>query len=261
MINQTIGAIGSGGLIGFTLGLIGGGGSILATPLLLYVVGVAQPHIAIGTGALAVSANAYANLLSHARKGNVWWRCAIVFAIVGTIGALAGSSIGKAMNGQLLMFLFGFVMVIVGALMLRPRKDFGGEACGIDTKMCVKTAVVALAAGFASGFFGIGGGFLIVPGLIFATRMPTINAVGTSLLAVGTFGLATAINYAIDGMVDWTIAVEMIGGGIFGGFLGMKLSTKLGAQKDSLNRIFAILIFFVAAYVLYKSGFNILKQI
>ena len=117
-MNQAIGAIGSGGLIGFTLGLIGGGGSILATPLLLYVVGVAQPHIAIGTGALAVSANAYANLFSHARKGNVWWRCAIVFAIIGTIGALAGSTIGKAMNGQLLMFLFGFVMIIVGALML-----------------------------------------------------------------------------------------------------------------------------------------------
>ena len=64
---QTISALLSGGLIGFTLGLIGGGGSILATPLLLYVVGVSQPHVAIGTGALAVSANAYANLIGHAR--------------------------------------------------------------------------------------------------------------------------------------------------------------------------------------------------
>jgi uncharacterized membrane protein YfcA len=260
MIDQTIGALGSGGLIGFTLGLIGGGGSILATPLLLYVVGVSQPHIAIGTGALAVSANAYANLISHAKKGNVWWRCAAVFALIGIIGAFAGSSLGKAMNGQLLMFLFGFIMVLVGALMLRPRKDFGGEACGIDAKMCIKTAVVALAAGFASGFFGIGGGFLIVPALIFATRMPTINAVGTSLLAVGTFGLATAINYALDGMVDWKIAAEMIAGGIVGGFLGMKLSTKLGKQKDTLNRIFAILIFFVAIYVIYKSGNSLFAQ-
>ena len=251
---QTISALLSGGLIGFTLGLIGGGGSILATPLLLYVVGVSQPHIAIGTGALAVSANAYANLIGHARKGNVWWRCAAVFAVIGIIGAFAGSSLGKALNGQLLMFLFGFIMIIVGVLMLRPRKDFGGEACGVDAKMCIKTALVALGAGFASGFFGIGGGFLIVPALIFATRMPTINAVGTSLMAVGTFGLATAINYAFDGMVDWPIAGEMILGGVAGGFLGMKLSTKLGKQKDTLNRIFAILIFCVAAYVLYKSG-------
>lgn len=254
MINQTIAAIGSGCLIGFVLGLIGGGGSILATPLLLYVVGINQPHVAIGTGALAVSANAYANFLSHARKGNVWWRCAIVFAVIGTIGALAGSSMGKAISGQLLMFMFGFVMIIVGALMLRPRADFGGEACDIDAKMCFKTAAVALLSGLASGFFGIGGGFLIVPGLIFATRMPSISAVGTSLLAVGTFGLATAINYAFDGMVDWLIAAQMIGGGIIGGYLGTMASSKLGANKDTLNRVFALLIFVVATYVLFKSG-------
>ncbi|MBW8317974.1 MAG: TSUP family transporter, partial [Rhizobium sp.] len=69
VIPQAIAAIGSGGLVGFTLGLIGGGGSILATPLLVYVVGISQPHVAIGTGALAVSINAYANLIGHARKG------------------------------------------------------------------------------------------------------------------------------------------------------------------------------------------------
>ena len=83
MTGPILEAIGSGSLVGFTLGLIGGGGSILATPLLLYVVGVSSPHVAIGTGALAVSVNAYANLLGHARKGHVWWRCAIVFALVG----------------------------------------------------------------------------------------------------------------------------------------------------------------------------------
>lgn len=257
MLNQAISAIGSGSLVGFTLGLIGGGGSILATPLLLYVVGVSQPHIAIGTSAFAVSMNAYANFFNHARKGNVWWRCAIVFALIGTIGAIIGSSIGKAMNGNLLMFLFGFIMIVVGALMLRPRANFEGASCNVDTKMCVKTAVVALSAGFASGFFGIGGGFLIVPGLIFATRMPTINAVGSSLLAVGTFGLATTINYAIDGLVDWQIAFEMIGGGIIGGFLGMMLANKLSTNKNALNRIFAGLIFCVATYVLYKSGSKI----
>ncbi len=77
MTASVLAAIASGGVVGFTLGLIGGGGSILATPLLLYVVGVASPHVAIGTGALAVSVNAYANLANHARKGHVWWRCAI----------------------------------------------------------------------------------------------------------------------------------------------------------------------------------------
>jgi uncharacterized membrane protein YfcA len=77
-----------GVLVGFALGLIGGGGSIMATPLLLYVVGW-QPHVAIGTGALAVSVNAFANFGGHARSGNRW-RCAIIFAAVGIAGAAAG---------------------------------------------------------------------------------------------------------------------------------------------------------------------------
>src|SRR5690606_14702597 len=107
-------ALASGGLVGFALGLVGGGGSILATPLLLYVVGVSQPHIAIGTSALAVSVNAFANLVGHARSGNVRWRCALVFAGVGTSGALAGSSLGKMIDGERLLFLFGLLMFLVG---------------------------------------------------------------------------------------------------------------------------------------------------
>ena len=108
----------SGSGVGFTLGLIGGGGSILATPLLLYVVGMAQPHLAIGTSALAVAANAFLTLIGHAKAGNVRWRCAIVFAVVGIVGALAGSSLGKAVDGQRLLFLFALLMIVVGIHML-----------------------------------------------------------------------------------------------------------------------------------------------
>ena len=254
---EIISSVLSGGLIGFSLGLIGGGGSILATPLLLYFVGVSSPHIAIGTGALVVSANAYANLINHAFKRNVWWRSAIVFAVIGTLGAFIGSTLGKSIDGNLLLFLFGFIMFLVGALMLKPRKDMGGQLAPLNLKTCFLVAIVALLAGAASGFFGIGGGFLIVPALIFATKMPTISAVGSSLLSVGTFGLATAINYAIDGLVDWKIAGFMIFGGVIGGIFGSKMSNKIGKNKDTLNRIFSILIFIVAAYVLYKSGSKI----
>lgn len=246
-------ALGAGALTGFSLGLIGGGGSILATPLLLYVVGVANPHVAIGTGALAVSVNAYINLIVHARNGHVWWRCAILFALVGTIGAFAGSTLGKAIDGQHLLFLFGLLMLMVGALMLRPRKNDGGRARRVDWRMCTLTGIVALIAGGVSGFFGIGGGFLIVPGLILATGMSTISAVGSSLLAVGTFGLVTAINYATTGLVDWTTATSFIVGGIAGGALGTLASTHLASRETLLSRIFAGLIFVVALYVIHRS--------
>lgn len=90
----------SGGLVGFTLGLFGGGGSILAVPLMVYVVGVPNAHVAIGTSAVAVAANAFANLVGHARLGNVKWRCAGIYSVAGIIGAFAGSSAGKMVNGN-----------------------------------------------------------------------------------------------------------------------------------------------------------------
>lgn len=253
MTYSIISAVGSGGVVGFMLGLLGGGGSILATPLLLYVVGVAEPHIAIGTGALAVSVNAFANFGIHAAKGHVWWRCAIVFSLLGVVGALVGSSLGKSMDGDKLLLLFGIVMMVVGGLMLMPKTTVTATPRPIDAKMCLSTAAVALASGAASGFFGIGGGFLIVPGLILATGMPMINAVGSSLLSVGAFGLATAINYAMSGLVDWMLAAEFVSGGIVGGVFGMILSTRLSIYKGLLNRMFAGLIFVVAGYVLYRS--------
>lgn len=249
-----IAALSSGGLVGFILGLIGGGGSVLATPLLLYFVGVRDPHVALGTGALAVAVSAYANLIGHARRGNVWWRCAMIFAGVGTLGAFAGSTLGKLVDGQRLLFLFGIVMLVVAALMLRPRAPTSSKPLVVDSRMCLMTAIVALFTGGLSGFFGIGGGFLVVPGLILATGMPTINAIGSSLLAVGTFGLATSLNYALSGLVDWTIAAEFVGGGLVGGLAGTLLATRLASYKNALTRIFAAVVFAVGIYVLYRSG-------
>src|SRR5579859_7584117 len=119
-IQYLLGAF-SGSLVGFVLGLVGGGGSILAVPLMVYLVGVRNPHVAIGTSALAVAANAALGLATHARIGNVRWRCSIVFALCGAAGAALGSTLGKAFDGQKLLFLFALVMIAVGFLMLRRR--------------------------------------------------------------------------------------------------------------------------------------------
>lgn len=245
-------AILSGGLVGFTLGLIGGGGSIMATPLLLYVVGL-QPHVAIGTGALAVSANAFINFAGHARRGNVRWKAAALFAVVGALAAAIGSIAGKSFDGGRLLFLFAVLMIVIGALMLRRG---AGSPPPADRAAGHPGLVVASASGVGllSGFFGIGGGFLIVPGLLFSTGMPMIYAVGSSLLAVGAFGLTTAMSYAISGLVDWPVAAQYIAGGIVGGYVGLKLACHLAGRKEALNRIFAGLVFAMAAYMLYRNA-------
>lgn len=242
----------SGVLVGFTLGLVGGGGSILAVPLMVYVVGIDNPHVAIGTSAIAVAANAALNLTHHARRGNVRWRCAGLFAAAGVIGAYGGSSLGKAVDGEALLLAFALLMVVVGALMLRGGAK-GGDAEGrLDRRTAPRLLGLGGAAGALSGFFGIGGGFLIVPGLVAATGMPILPAIGSSLLAVTAFGLTTALNYASAGLVDWAVAAVFVGGGLLGGLGGAALATRLSASRGALNRVFAALIFVVAAYMLYR---------
>ncbi|MGE5267774.1 MAG: sulfite exporter TauE/SafE family protein, partial [Deltaproteobacteria bacterium] len=173
----------AGTLVGFVLGLVGGGGSILAVPLLVYLVGVKSPHVAIGTSAVAVALSALMNLWGHARQRHVKWRCAVVFAAAGTVGAVLGSSLGKQFDGQKLLVLFGVLMVVIAAAMVFKKAVAGDEAVRLDWSSASELApmllVYGVGVGVLSGFFGIGGGFLIVPGLMAATNMPLLYAIGS----------------------------------------------------------------------------------
>ena len=245
----------SGALVGFTLGLIGGGGSILAVPLMVYLVGVREPHVAIGTSALAVAFNAALGLTGHARAGNVRWREGLVFAGAGVVGAAGGSTLGKAFDGQGLLFLFALLMIAIALLMLR-RGDTGGSArAGFEP---VRLGMFGLGTGLLAGFFGIGGGFLIVPALIAASGIAMLAAVGTSLVAVTAFGLTTAANYALSGLVDWRLAGLFIAGGLLGSTAGTRAARALSA-KGALTKVFAAIIILVALYMLYESGSELLE--
>jgi len=242
-----------GGMVGFTMGRVGGGGSVLSVPLMLYVVGVQNPHVALGTTAFAVAVNAITNLITHARLGHVKWRCGGMFGVMGSVGALLGSTAGKAFNGQHLLLLFALVMLVIAGLMFRGRGNGGDAAVECRLDRAPKVAGYALTTGAFSGFFGIGGGFLIVPGLIGATNMPIINAVGTSLVAVIAFGLTTALNYAVSGLVDWELALVFILGGTLGGVFGTRAARRLAARRGQLNIAFAGMLVCVALYMLART--------
>jgi uncharacterized membrane protein YfcA len=248
----------SGGLVGFVLGLVGGGGSIIAVPLLLYVVGVGSPHLAIGTSAIAVSLSALANLVNHARNGMVKWPCAVSFSAAGVAGAAAGSSLAIRVPGEQLLALFGVLMVVVGTVMFL-KKDAEGNP---DVRLSFSTArellplllLIGFAVGALAGFFGIGGGFLIVPGIMLATGMPLANAIGTSLVAVAAFGAATAANYALSGLVDWRIAGFFVAGGILGGLAGSLAGRRLVKSRGRLATIFAVFVILTGLYVTWKGA-------
>ncbi|PPQ34354.1 sulfite exporter TauE/SafE family protein [Rhodopila globiformis] len=247
-------AIGCGGLVGFSLGLIGGGGSVLAVPLLLYVVGVSDPHIAIGTSALAVAVNAFVNLISHAHAGNVRWSASFVFAAGGVLGAFIGSTAGKAFDGQRLLVLFALLMIVIAALMQRPRRLIVAGPFHLTPALAGRFAGSGLGTGLLAGFFGIGGGFLIVPALTLICGLATLEAIGSSLVSVGAFGLTTAINYAVSGLIDWPIAGLFLAGGVAGGVGGAAVAGHLARNRQALNRVFGAIVASVALYMLAHSA-------
>ncbi|RTY19790.1 sulfite exporter TauE/SafE family protein [Stenotrophomonas geniculata] len=249
-IAQHLLGAGSGVLIGFVLALVGGGGSILAVPLLLYVVRVPDPHVAIGTSALAVAANAATNLVIHARRGNVSWGPAGIFAGAGVLGAYIGSSAGKSFDGDRLLSLFAFLMIAVAGLMLWKRNAQEAPQASLNHAVAARLSISGATTGLVSGFFGIGGGFLVVPGLLASTGMPILTAVGSSLVAVTAFGLTTALNYAHAGLVNWTLAIAFLLGGLTGGQLGASLAERLSKSRGALNKVFAGVILATALYML-----------
>ncbi|WP_293451730.1 sulfite exporter TauE/SafE family protein [Phenylobacterium sp.] len=253
-LTSVLAAIASGLLVGALLGVFGGGGSVLATPLLLYAVGVRDPHVAIGTSTAAVAVNAAINLAGHARGGRVKWPCASVFAAAGLIGSFAGSSLAKMVDGQRLLLFFAFAMAAIALSMLRRPKSEGDPAVHITWPLMARLAPLGLLTGVAAGFFGIGGGFLIVPGLMAATGMTLANAAASSLVSVMVFGAATSFNYALTGQVDWPVAGLFILGGLAGGAIGVRGAALLAGRAVLARRLFAGLVLAVAAYVAWRAA-------
>ncbi|WP_448585821.1 TSUP family transporter [Thermaurantiacus sp.] len=241
-------ALGGAG-IALPLGLFGGGGSVLATPWLVLVVGESNPHVAIGTGAAAVAAHALFALVLQARAGRVKWPCALLFGAAGLAGALAGAQLAKEVPGGPLLLAFAVAMAAVGLAMFRSPRAHGEPDVRIDGPKMLKLAPAGLLVGLASGFFGIGGGFLIVPGLMAATGMTLANAAASSLVSVALFGAATSASYAASGLVDWPVAAGLVAGGLVGALLAMPLARRLAARALLARRLFAALILLTAALV------------
>jgi uncharacterized membrane protein YfcA len=250
---QSVLGLASGMLVGFSLGLVGGGGSILAVPLMIYVVGVPDAHVAIGTSAAAVAANAAMNLSNHARGGTVRWSCALVFAAAGVAGAFAGSVAGKMLDGQKLLALFALLMLVIAVLMLKTRARTGLADARMSWTNTPAVVALGLWTGTLAGFFGIGGGFLIVPALMLATGMSIMNAISSSLVAVTAFGLTTAASYAWSGLISWKLAGLFIAGGIAGGLIGTRSAQLLADRRGALNIVFSVVIIAVALYMLARN--------
>src|SRR6266436_2307840 len=185
--------------------------------------------------------------------GTVIWSCALTFAAAGVVGAFGGSILGKMMDGQRLLALFALLMLVIAVLMLKTRSRIGLPDVQMSWANTPAIVGLGLATGTLSGFFGIGGGFLIVPALMLATGMSIMNAVSSSLVAVTAFGLTTAASYAWSGLVSWGLAALFVAGGIAGGLAGTRMARHLSERRGALNIVFAAVIIAVALYMLARN--------
>jgi len=168
-----------------------------------------------------------------------------------------GAELGKAFDGKRLLVLFGLLMIVVGLSIMRKRRTAEAPDVRLTrdsaAALLPRLVPIGLGVGLAAGFFGIGGGFLIVPGLILATAMPLSYAIGTSLVVVSALGLTTATSYATSGLVDWGVTGLLVAGGVGGTIAGIKLTKVLGTRKGMLERGFAVIVIAVGGYVIASS--------
>ena len=247
-----IAAIAFGILIGLAVGTLGGGGAVLAVPVLVYVLGQDTAE-ATTTSLAVVAAGALAGGLGHARGGRVCWRHAGSFTAAAIPGVVAGTLAGEVVSGPVLIGAFSLILLAAAAATLRKsEQDDEGWTPGAATcppLRLPRDLIAGAAVGFVTGFFGVGGGFLIVPTLALALAFTMRTAVGTSLAIItGTSALALGVHLVAGRTTDVALTVAIAGGCVIGALAGTALSPRLPQQ--ALGRAFAVVVTVVAAYLI-----------
>jgi uncharacterized protein len=257
-----------GFLIGVSLGALGGGGSILAVPALVYAAGQ-DPKAATTTSLVLVTITALIGIIPHWRAGRVRFAAGAIFGLAGIGGSLLGSRWNKAADPDVLLLAFSVLMLVAAYAMWRriratppPVRSAGAAAntdaaapaqtdVRIDAGTVVKVILAGSFVGLLTGFFGVGGGFVIVPALVLALGFTMPEAVGTSLLVIAvnsTVALATRLP---GGTVDWGIVVPFTVASLIGVVVGSHLAST--RDPSFLQKWFVILLVAVAIYTATRS--------
>ncbi|MFY9221022.1 MAG: sulfite exporter TauE/SafE family protein [Blastocatellia bacterium] len=234
--------------IGFSLGLIGGGGSIITVPVLVYVIGVSA-HQAIAMSLAVVGMTSLIATFLHYKQKTVNLKIAALFGITGMMGAYFGSGLTYLFNSTSLLFIFGSVMLVISLVMLlKDQKDISQN---VSQNKLVKSIIAGLIVGLLTGFLGVGGGFLIVPALIFFAGLEIKNAIGTSLLIITINSLAGLIGHLQHVSFDLRLTILITAIAALGTILGTKVAHQVSAT--ALKSGFATFVLVVAIFLIIKN--------
>lgn len=244
-----------GFLIGLSLGALGGGGSILAVPVLVYVAGQ-DPKSATATSLVLVTMTSIVGIVPHLRAHRVRIAPGLMFGSAGIAGAVIGSRLNELADPDVLLLMFSVVMLIAARGMLRSakrRRGASGDSSAVhfDVATVVKVLGAGSGVGLLTGFFGVGGGFVIVPALVLALGFSMPEAVGTSLLVIVINSLVALAMRAGAGGIEWDVVVPFA----VSSMAGVLVGGRLAGTKDptTLQRAFVVLLVVVAVYTAIAS--------
>lgn len=248
----------AGVAVGVVLGALGGGGAIITVPILIYVLGL-PPAEGTTASLVIVGATSLVAALSHHRRGNVAWVQGVIFAALGTGGTVLGSFLARGLDPHWLMVAFGALLVVVALIMFRraasaaPRPDADAELRSLrEPRTLLLTVLTATGVGLLTGFFGVGGGFAIVPALTLVLGFGMPLAVGTSLLVIGAnSATALATRLAVGVQLDWPVVLTFAATAMAASTLGARVSAAV--RPSTLQRAFATLLLLVAVYTVTAS--------
>lgn len=251
-------AIPFGAVIGVSLGMLGGGGSVLAVPILVYILGQ-NVHQATTASLIVVTVGAVAGGIGHARAGRICWRHAGAFTAAALPGVIAGTALGNAVSGRTLIAAFALIMLAAAAAIW--RKAGSGSSAGERQQQpacpplrVMKDLGAGLLIGAMTGFFGVGGGFLIVPALAILLGLHMRLAVGTSLAIITTTSILGLGAHLISGRpLDLALTATMTAACIVGALGGAAIAGRVPQRQ--LSHGFAALVVGVAGYLIISAAF------
>lgn len=241
-------------LMGLSLGLLGGGGSILAVPILTYVVGL-EAKEAIAASLAVVGLTSLFGAASHWRTGNVNLRVALIFGAVAMAGAYLGARLAAFFSGTAQLALFAAVMLLAAYFMFRENGPDPDEAADEETSgnsmSYVLIVVEGLVVGVLTGLVGVGGGFLIVPALVVLGKVPMKKAVGTSLLVIAMKSTSGFAGYLGQVDLQWGYLALFSVAAIAGSLGGTRLVRHI--PQTGLKKAFAIFLVVMGIFILYQN--------
>lgn len=243
-------AVPFGVAIGLLLGIVGGGGSILAVPVLVYVLG--EPvRRATTESLLIVGVTALVGAVAAARAGRVHVRVALAFAAAGAVAAVAGTALNRLVDPRAILVGFGLLLLAAAYAMLRAAPTRVPVFAGVHAAWA-RVAAAGAATGLLTGFFGVGGGFVIVPALALVLGLPMAAAVGTSLLVIALTSAVALSAHLASGSIDVPLSAAFTVAASAGALAGTRLHGRLPEQR--LRRLFALLLVAVAAFLLARNA-------